>query len=575
MLVSSLACSQQQWVASDRCNSAACQSRSGYDVTLFSDNNGLETGEDFDINYVVGGASGPIIISNVSFANTVIYDQSFASCNRVEDEQLGSMEASGVMGLALPSNSIIQDTLSLDAPNANNTQTASNSTGSLLPGLWQGISSSYRFFGLGLQRLPSDGGNGNSTLTFGDFDRNYLTDGADIKFSSALPDSDGIVRKWSLIVNDFYVRVNGSQVQIPLSTTGANTPTAILDSGSPLNLASVSFLNAMYGAVNVGPAADGSGGYYVDCTLPLELSISVGGSLIPIHPLDSNLKQDNSGTGSGGSEGCIGAFQAVSGATGGNATLPADFILGTPFLRSVYSLYSCNSNSVNASAASENDCSSPRIGLQALYNSTASYQAAIDDFNKVRVQGITLGDNSQINGQTSSSASSSSKGGFGSGAKIAVGVVVGLVGILAIMAVLLFVLKRRRSKLLPEDVADDAISGTDTKNTDGIGMVGLSEKERQKARELALLHGQFVEDHDGGRGSPSSAPDQRLVTESQNDWEISSKGYWEARAIRNEYVKRSRGESAASSTLQDRPLDLDTPGQESHELIDTSTFSPR
>ncbi|UZJ54949.1 hypothetical protein CBS101457_004269 [Exobasidium rhododendri] len=561
--------SSDLWVASDRCNSAACQQKGGYAVKLFSDNNGVETGENFEIDYLVGSASGPIIVSNVSFANSLIDSQAFASCNAVMNEQLSSIQASGVMGLALPANSIIQNVLSTDV-NANNTETNSSMTGSLLPGIWQGVQASYRFFGLGLQRLPSDGGNGNSTLTFGDYDRNYIPSGTEsaVKYSSAIPDDDEIVRKWKLIVNDFFVTVNGTQIQIPLSSTGAAIPTAILDSGSPLNLASVNFLNAMYGAVNVGPAADGSGGYYVDCSLLLEISINVGGILIPIHPLDASLKQDNSGTGSGGSSGCIGSFQAVKGLS--EDDLPAQFVLGAPFLRSVYTLYSCDSNSVNASA--EGDCSAPRIGLYSLYNQTGAYQTAVNDFNKVRIQGVQLGDNSQVDG--SSASSTTSKGGFGSSAKIAVGVVVGLLGIVLIMILLLLILKKRRSKLLPEEHSDLANAGIDKKDSEAIGMLGLSEKERQKAREVALLHGEFVEDQDG-RASPSTGADRTLGPDAQSDWDISSKGYWEARAIKNEYQRRSRGpgqSSISQSTFKDYN---DDEGQESHELVDTSAFSPR
>lgn len=561
--------SSDLWVASDRCNSADCQDKGGEGVYLFSDNNGQETGENFEIDYLVGSSSGPIILSNVSFANTVIEAQAFASCNSVENQQLGSMDATGVMGLALPSNSIIQSTLSTGI-NANNSETNASMTGSLLPGLWEGVPAASRFFGLGLQRLPSDGGNGNSTLTFGDIDRNYVPVGSDnlVKYSSSLPDDDGIVRKWKLIVNDFRVTVNGTQVQIPLATTGVNVPEAILDTGSPLNLAGVNFLNAMYGAVNVGPAADGSGGYYVDCTLLLQFSINVGGNLIPIHPLDSSLKQDNSGSGSGGSSGCIGSFQAVKGVS--NADLPAQFILGAPFLRSVYSLYDCDSGSVNASAAEA--CSDPRIGLYSLYNNTAAYQTALDDFNKVRIQGLQLGDDSQVDG---TAASSQGKGGFGSGAKIAVGVVAGLLGIIVVMGILLLILKRRRSKMLPAD-SNLANVNDDKEEIDGVPLAGLSEKEKQRIREVALLHGQFVEDQDG-RASPSTGADRTLRADSQSDWDISSKGYWEARAIKNEYQRRARGEGPSSisqSSYRDRDYE-EGEGQESHELVDTSTFSPR
>jgi hypothetical protein len=552
-----------QWVASDRCNSAACQSREGYDVKLFSDNNGTETGEDFDISYLIGSASGPIIQSNVTFANTLIENQAFATADQVQNQQLGETDTSGLIGFALPANSIIQDTLTSDIVNPNNTETSANQTGSLLPGLWDGVPAASRFFALGLQRLPSDGGNGNSTMTFGGYDSNYVSPGREdrVKFSSVVPDDDNVRRKWKLIVTDFRVTSNSTTSQIPLTSTGVNLPTAILDSGSPLNLASVDFLNAMYGAINVGPAADGSGGYYVDCALALGLSINLGNGLIPMHPLDSNLKQDSAGTGSGGNSGCIGSFQAISGDDSTDSLDGAQIILGAPFLRSVYSVYSCDGGSTTNSTSNitSNDCSNPQIGIYPLYGGKYAYGNATSDFNKVRIQGQQLGDNSIVGGSTTSSSSSKGSS-FGTGAKIAVGVVGGLLGLLLLMALVLILMKRRKGKMLAAD---------HMANIAGEGTVELSDKEKQRRRDLALLYGHFVEDQDEQGESMTTGPTRTFGTDSHTDWDISSKGYWEARAIKNEYQKRRQKQQSAPSTP---PLveNEAAQGQESHELVDLS-----
>jgi hypothetical protein len=555
-------------------------------VQLFSDNYGDETGDSFDINYLVGSVSGPIIVSNVTFASTSIAAQAFAAADQVNNEDLGMSGISGIIGLALPANSIIQNELTSNIVNPNNTEVNSNQTGSILPGLWEGLPASSRIFGMGLQRLPSDGGNGNSTITFAGPDYNYVStdDQQYIKYAPVVPDDDNIKRKWKLFVSDFRVASNGTTFQIPLTTTGVSLPTAILDSGSPLNLASVSFLNAMYGAIDVGPAADGSGGYYVDCTLPLQLSINLGNGLIPIHPLDSNLRQDSAGTGSGGNSGCIGSFQALSNDDSGDDLDGAQIILGAPFLRSVYSIYNCNDGSTTNTNSS--DCSNPQVGLFPLYNTSASSAQALTDFNKVRVLGQSLGDNSIV-GKTSGSSSSTSKGSsFGTGAKIAVGVVGGLLGLLLLMALLLVLLKRRRGRML----AADRLAGVGSYDMDKTDPVELSEKEKQRKRELALLHGQFVEDLDEPGESMTTGPARTLGADSHTDWDISSKGYWEARAIKNEYQKRKaqRASRQSSPTLSPTVHDpdaigeethelipLDATNEESHELVDLSPHSPK
>lgn len=552
------------WLASDKCNTASCQSKEGYEINLFRDDMGLETGEHVQIQYMSGSAAGPIVSSNVTFADTTIPNQAFLTAEDVEAEPLGAMQASGVLGLALPVNSLIQSTLSTIRTGLNNSITDASRTGSLLPGLWLDAPMGQRFFGLGLQRLPSDGGNGNSTLTFGDYDSAYLPGDqqSQVVWSPVVPDDDGIARKWKTYVTDIRLKLNGTDVQIPLSKTGAIGPaTAVLDSGSPLNFANPSFLNALYGAYNIGPSADGTGEYYLDCSLQIDMTITLGGINVPVHPLDASLKFSNM-AGVNSNDGCIGAFQSFTGDSDAGS-VGANIILGAPFLRSVYSMYSCDPNPRNTTQTGW--CSNPWTGIYPLYNQTQKYQSAQGDFQKVRLQGQQLGDNSAVDGATNKSS------GFSSGAKIAVGVVCGLLGILFIMAGLLLWLKRRRAKMEPDTL--DANSGSADEKDPISGSVDwnkLSENERQKARELAMLHGHFVEDGEGGRSSPLV-----VAPPPEGDWDISSKGYWEARAIRNDYLKRQRDRdsSAAAKSLSTAfDSEIETAhGMEAHEMASASS----
>lgn len=521
------------WLASDRCDSSSCQGKEGFNVDLFSDETGLEVGQSLHISNLIGREDGPIVVSNVSFAGTTILGQALLTADDVQNVQLGELQATGVMGLSLPFGSLIQSVLGTSTSGQNNSMTDSARTGSVLPGLMAGLPDGQRFYSLGLQRLPSDGGNGNSTLIFGDYDRNFLPQSAhrNVHWSAVSADESGDMRTWKLIVNDFLLSINGSTVQIPLSQTGALVVTAVLDSGSPLNYASSNFLNAVYGAYNTGPAADGSGEYYLNCNTVVLITVNVGGTEVPIHPLDASLKYSNI-AGDGGNSACIGAFQAFPQGVDSD-TVGADIVLGAPFLRSVYSMFSCEQHPLPDNATGW--CSNPSVALYPLYStSSPEYQTALADFQKVRVQGEKLGDNSIVAGSTSSSSSSS----FGSGAKIAVGVVCGLLGIIAVMTVLLLYLKRRRSRMFPDGVEPIDQDSSDLNEKNAIhGVVDwnkLSDRERQKARELAMLHGHFVEDPDDGRVSPMPP------TRAQEDWDVSSKGYWEARAIVNDYRQRER-----------------------------------
>lgn len=109
-------------------------------------------------------------------------------------------------------------------------------------------------------------------------------------------------------------------------------------------------------------------------------------------------------------------------------------------MRNVWSVYSCDSIQGDGLVNATTDCN-PTIGL---YPTTTNQTLAADQFHRVRVLGEQLGDDSSINNPNANKDS----GGLTAGVKAAIGLVCGLVGIVAIMILAFYLLKRRRMKQL-------------------------------------------------------------------------------------------------------------------------------
>lgn len=544
----------------------------------------------WNVSYIGGGAAGSIYTQDMSLAGISISGQAFGSANRVDDEPLSSMNVSGILGLSVPVGSFIQTQVAGNSA-GNDLDTSPSDTGSILPGLLGSITGSRRMFGLGLQRLPSDGGGrkANSSLAIRGVDPAYVPDGTPLNFNAAvISDSRGLAHHWNLYVTGITVTANGSTYPIPASFTGLRTvaPTAVIDSAAALSYAPAELLNALYGAFidpstnrRIGPGDNGI--YYVPCTLPLNISMTVGGVTIPIHPLDASLSQATPDTSGSKAEGCIGSFQAV------NAGSPAgaDIVLGAPFIRSAYTVFSCDTD--------DSTCS-PSI---AFYPTTTNSSQAFEEFKQVRVQGEQLGSNS---GYGFESLTGKSSGGLGAAAKIAIGIVVSIVGLLAIFGVVVWWARRRaaaakrRARESGHDVgaekdgsgsgaASFAREGWDSDSPDP-SAAALSAKEQQRLREAALLHGYFDEDIAGTAddergpiagarpvGSGFGASPAAGVTP---QWDVSSKGYVDARRVRREYLERHPSLIELRETSMSRmPREASQP-QQQHTIADSATLHP-
>ncbi|CAO1633085.1 unnamed protein product [Sympodiomycopsis kandeliae] len=492
------------WLASRSCDSDSCTSSSSGNSVVRYDAAGQgarDINQEWGIKYLAGSASGSIFTQDLLIGGGIrLVDQAFGSASDVDGEDLRDMNVTGIMGLSFPANSALQEVLS---PGNGQNFVHNYETGSVLNGLWSGTQRSPttpRMFGLGLQRLPSDGGGrtANNSLSLGGIDRAYIPTSQDsrIRFSSSLQDSDGLHRHWKLYLTDVTTNGVDGVVHIPASYAGQSDtyPTVVLNSGAPLNYGPSDILNAMYGAFQneqgnrLGPGENGI--YYVPCNQPLNISLTIGGTQVPIHPLDASLSEEiGGGSGSGSSvSGCIGSFQSLKpGSPAG-----ADIILGSPFLRSTYTIFSCDSipNGSNATLfqqAVTGPCTNPAIGI---YPTTTDAAVALQEFKQVRVNGEPLGSNSVAGIQTKSD----SGGGLSTGAKAAIGIVVAIVFCIGAFGLLVWFGRRRalkqrkRATFMGRGFEGDGLG-------DANGAIALEEKSRSVDAQGGVGNGEH-----GGAG---------------------------------------------------------------------------
>ncbi|KAK7684268.1 hypothetical protein QCA50_012592 [Cerrena zonata] len=95
---------------------------------------------------------------------------------------------------------------------------------------------------------------------------------------------------WKAGISALTVYVNREAKPVWLTSASASggpigQPTAVVDSGMPIILATPDIMNGIYGALGIGPGSDGQ--YYVNCTTPINMTITLDNHPeIPLHPLD-------------------------------------------------------------------------------------------------------------------------------------------------------------------------------------------------------------------------------------------------------------------------------------------------
>ncbi|KAL4080545.1 aspartic peptidase domain-containing protein [Scleroderma citrinum] len=399
--------SSDLWVASKSCSTASCSSTNGrlYDPSSSS----TSTGKQFSINYLEGSVAGPIVWDTVQLGGYSITNQALAAATSVQNEPL-SYEFDGILGLALPLNSLIQ--LEIPATEGNSPDGASVSSNlfSITP---SSSAPSQAFFSLSLARPGSS--QVPSLLGIGQHPSSVVSDPTKIRYSQTISDSTGALF-WKTYIKAITVYINGQAKPIKLqSQSGSVYPTAVLDSGMPVIITTSTIANGIYGALGISPASDGQ--YYVPCVTPLNMSITLDGQPeLPIHPLDLTTEP----SGQSEAQYCIGLIQSDDSQLQSNSNF-GDMVLGVPFMRNVYTVMAYEKPNANGTFTTSVDQGiQPMLGLFSLTNATQ----ALDEFHAVRVLHQPLDPGGQSS--TPSSTPPNSK------LSIGVEVLLGLIGFFAL-----------------------------------------------------------------------------------------------------------------------------------------------
>lgn len=261
-----------QWIASKSCSTASCSSTNG---RLYDPTSSTSTGAGFAINYLSGIVSGPIVWDTVQLGTYSVQNQalglfsvlvSITSClsrfaaaaNTVSDEPLSSA-FTGILGLALPLNSVIEQSI---PPAENNNPDGASFSSNLFSMTPASTAPSQPFFSLTLARPGSD--TIPSLLGIGMHPSSVVPDPSKINYSTLVSQGVGILF-WKTSVRAISVYVNGQARPVVLteSVTGAAFPTALLDSGVPFIITTSSIANGIYGALGISPASDGNCAYFI------------------------------------------------------------------------------------------------------------------------------------------------------------------------------------------------------------------------------------------------------------------------------------------------------------------------
>ncbi|KIP02831.1 hypothetical protein PHLGIDRAFT_37715 [Phlebiopsis gigantea 11061_1 CR5-6] len=427
--------SSDLWVASSSCSTQSCRQTGG---ALYDPSKAVQTQKTFTINYVQGKVSGPIVWDTVRFGGYELVGQALAAATSVDSEPL-TAQFSGVLGLALPLNSIISSEIAAS--------TSSAFDGAIVPSDLFGLSPSWsapshRFISMTLSRPDGGASSVPSLLGIGrHVPPGVVADPSKVQYASISTTNAGNGPLfWQSQLSAITVYVDGVRKDVAISSTA----TSIVDSGTPVILTSVTIANGIYGALGIGPGSDGS--YWVPCTTPLNMSVTLDSrSELPLHPLDLTFSGQtfsststsgsltNGSTVSSGSSNnmCMGMIQASDA-----VSTIADVVLGVPFMRSVYAVMAYDppdskGNFPNVSTGIS-PAIRPRLGLLGLVDPTV----ALGEFHQERVL------NQALPAPSSGSTGSGTSGGRANvaverGKKLGVGVevLIGLAGFAGLLVV--------------------------------------------------------------------------------------------------------------------------------------------
>lgn len=307
------------WLTSTECTNSTCMSVPRYPLTYASPtfvsiNNNQTT---FTIDYADGtGASGFIARETVEVANVTVANQAFGV---VTDSNITLVnEVSGILGLGFSRLSEIS-------------ASAVNATPFFSTLAQQGILD-YPIFGLSLTR------NATGTFALGAIDVSVVQNISQIVWNDVVPFSPIGTQTntsgyfyWAIRMSGFAVNDTQYVPQPTYPGPSDNSSIALLDIGTPGLYGPYQDVTRLYSSFPSSRLVDESGQWAIPCDSSATVSFSFGdGTMFVLEPTDYII-----GPAEGNPDLCLSWPKAAPPSADG-----VDWLLGTPFLRTVYSIWS-------------------------------------------------------------------------------------------------------------------------------------------------------------------------------------------------------------------------------------------
>ncbi|KZT07818.1 acid protease [Laetiporus sulphureus 93-53] len=336
------------WVVSSACTSSGCSSlpryQLGYKSLTFESVNDNQTL--FNVSYAdTTTVSGFVARETVLLNNLTVVNQAFGLINSSNVSLTNDI--SGVMGLSFSRLSTISDTVA-------------NAT-SIFGSMAQQGQLDYPLFGLSLKT------NATGTLALGAIDATTVTNRSRIEWYEVVPfapynGTNGTAASYlQWVIELSNITVNGTNVtpQPTYSQSASNHSLALFDVGASGIYGPYQDVARIFDQISGARLVDASSGQWVvPCDLSETISFNFGESNFTLQPTDYLV-----GPVSDDPYYCL-AWPA--------ATAPShdgiDWQLGTPFLQTVYSIYSFGIDTKEA----------PMMGLYALHNATELDESVAD-----------------------------------------------------------------------------------------------------------------------------------------------------------------------------------------------------
>ncbi|GJE88752.1 A1 family peptidase [Phanerochaete sordida] len=352
--------SADAWLVSSACTTSTCNDVPKYQLAYHSPtfqavNNNLTA---FNVSFADGTfANGFDAFETFSVANLTVDGQAFGVVTNSNITLTD--EISGILGLGFPRLSTINQFIPAGSP--------------FFATMAQRGQLEYPLFGLNL------GQNSTGSLTFGAVDGSVVENITSIVWNEVMPfapfgteSNTTSYLQWTIPLGG--ISVNGTAVNPePTYSNLTSTSIALLDVGTPGIYGPFQDVSRIYAAIPGSRLVDAAGQWVIPCDANHTIAFKFGGQTFVMQPTDYLI-----GPTSGTPDLCLSWPRASAPSSDG-----IDWQLGTPFLRTVYSVFSFGIDTKEP----------PQIGLYPLRNASAPVESPQAVASFFSAQSATVGTN--------------------------------------------------------------------------------------------------------------------------------------------------------------------------------------